>query len=334
MLTKTIFNIKMGLWSRFSPEVLRDSESTLESFADVKLHRKQVEVSPGNYISSFTCGDPSNPPMILMHGYCGAGLIFYKTLKGLSDHYYLYIVDHIGMGRSSRPEFKAISTFEAETFFVEALEAYREALSLDKVILAGHSLGGYISGCYSLRYPQHVSALLMLSPGGVAEKPSDSTHPSVWSSGWVKKFLLFFWLQNISLIELMRKFGPLSGKIMKGYMRGRNDLPEKEQIVMEEYLEQINLLPGSGEHAVNYILDFELWPYSPLCRRLPELKAPIAFFYGDRDWMVADGGYKTKERSENLVQVHIISNSDHHMYWDNPEELKNKMLSALKQMGL
>lgn len=324
----------MGLWSRFSPSVLADSESNLESFAGVKLTRKLVEVSPGNYISSFTCGNPSNFPMILMHGYCGAGLIFYKILKSLSEQYYLYIVDHIGMGRSSRPKFKATSTYEAETFFVEALEAYRDSLGLEKFILAGHSLGGYISGCYSLRYPQYVSALLMLSPGGVAEKPTDDSHPSVWSSGWVKKFLLFFWLQNISLIEIMRKFGPLSGKILKGYMNGRNNLPEKEQIVMEEYLEQINLLPGSGEHAVNYILDFELWPYSPLCRRLPELKTPIAFFYGDRDWMVADGGYKTKERSENSVQVHIISNSDHHMYWDNPQELAEKMLSALKLLGL
>jgi pimeloyl-ACP methyl ester carboxylesterase len=324
----------MGLWSRFSPKKLDKLENELEEFSGIQLKRRLVEVGSGNFMYCLNCGDPNKTPMILMHGYCGAGMIFYKILKTLSENYFLYIVDHLGMGRSSRPTFRAKSTYEAENFFVEALEELRKELKLKKFILAGHSLGGYISGCYCLRYPKRVLALLMLSPGGVAEKPVDSNHPSVWSSGWVNKFLLFFWLQHISLIEIMRKFGPFSGKIMKNYMRGRYELPNDEIDVIEEYLEQINLMPGSGEHAVHYILDFELWPYSPLCRRLPDLKVPIAFFYGDRDWMVADGGLKTKERSDGMVLIYTISNSDHHMYWDNPEELKTAMIDALKKMGI
>ena len=324
----------MGLWSRYSPRKLDKLENELEEFSEIKIKKKLVEVDSGNFMHCLICGDESKTPMILMHGYCGAGMIFYKIIKHLAERYYLYIVDHLGMGRSSRPTFKAKSTYEAEMFFVDAMEGLRKKLKLKKFILAGHSLGGYISGCYSLRYPKRVMALLMLSPGGVAEKPTESNRPSVWDSGWVNKFLLFFWLQHISLIELMRKFGPLSGKIMKNYMRGRYNLPKNEVDVIEEYLEQINLMPGSGEHAVNYFLDFELWPYSPLCRRLPDLTIPIVFFYGDRDWMVADGGYKTKEKSDGIVFVNIISNSDHHMYWDNPQELQEKMIESLQKIGL
>lgn len=32
----------------------------------------------------------------------------------------------------------------------------------------GHSFGGYIAGNYSLRYPNHVKKLIMMSPIGVS----------------------------------------------------------------------------------------------------------------------------------------------------------------------
>ena len=132
----------------------------------------------------------------------------------------------------------------------------------------------------------------------------------------------------------MRKLGPCSGSVIKNYMKGRYKVPEEEMPTLEKFVEQINLFPGSGEHGISYILDFSLWPYSPLCKRLPDLTIPIAFFYGDRDWIVSDGGYKTKEISSSQILVYTISNSDHHMYWDNPEELIQKIIEALDLMDL
>jgi pimeloyl-ACP methyl ester carboxylesterase len=323
----------MGLWSRFSPEKLEETGNRLIEYSGAKFSKSKVEVSQGNYMYCLTCGNPSNPPMILLHGYCGSGLIFYKIIKGLSEKYYIYLVDHLGMGRSSRPSFKAFSTFEAESFFVEALEMFRQEVGLESFILAGHSFGGYISGCYSLRYPTRVTKLLLLSPAGVAERPSEIIEDVLsWKFRWVNKFLLFFWIKNISLIEIMRKFGPFSGIVIRSYMKGKYNVEPNELEDVWNFLEQVNLLPGSGENGISYILDFNLWPYSPLCKRLPELSIPIAFFYGDRDWVVSDGGYKTKEISQSQVLIYTISNSDHHMYWDNPKELLEKMLDALNLM--
>lgn len=37
-------------------------------------------------------------------------------------------------------------------------------------VLAGHSFGGFVSGHYTCRYPQHVKKLLMLSPFGVPKR--------------------------------------------------------------------------------------------------------------------------------------------------------------------
>jgi pimeloyl-ACP methyl ester carboxylesterase len=52
--------------------------------------------------------------MVLMHGYGGSGIMFWKVMKALSEHYYLIIVDILGMGASSRPKFNIIDGDEAD----------------------------------------------------------------------------------------------------------------------------------------------------------------------------------------------------------------------------
>ena len=41
---------------------------------------------------------------------------------------------------------------------------------LRNFVLAGHSFGGFVSGHYACRYPQHVKKLLLLSPFGVPKR--------------------------------------------------------------------------------------------------------------------------------------------------------------------
>jgi cardiolipin-specific phospholipase len=41
------------------------------------------------------------------------------------------------------------------------MEAWRKVQGLNKMILCGHSLGGYLSFAYAERYPQHVDRLIL-----------------------------------------------------------------------------------------------------------------------------------------------------------------------------
>lgn len=89
------------------------------------------------------------------------------------------------MGRSSRPPFHIKASkkdiparvAEAESFFVDSLEDWRQQMHLEKMTLIGHSLGAYFSVVYALKYPQRVERLILLSPAGVPRGP-DHTVPS------------------------------------------------------------------------------------------------------------------------------------------------------------
>ena len=92
--------------------------------------------------------------MVLVHGYGASGLIFYKIIKQLSEHFHLILIDIIGMGASSRPAFRAQNANEGEDFFVDFLEKWRLAMgNIKDFYLAGHSFGGFICGHYAYRYP-------------------------------------------------------------------------------------------------------------------------------------------------------------------------------------
>ncbi len=107
--------------------------------------------------------------LVLVHGYGGSALMFYKMMKPLSEHFHLIMIDVLGFGGSSRPEFNIEDPDEADHFFIDFIEKWRLAMGgMTDFVLAGHSFGGYICGLYASYYPQHLRKLLMLSPVGIA----------------------------------------------------------------------------------------------------------------------------------------------------------------------
>ena len=68
---------------------------------------------------------------------------------------------------TGRPPFPAKSREDAEEFFLSSLQRWREAMGMEKMVLVGHSLGGYLAASYALQYPQHVQHLVLVCPAGV-----------------------------------------------------------------------------------------------------------------------------------------------------------------------
>jgi pimeloyl-ACP methyl ester carboxylesterase len=81
----------------------------------------------------------------------------------LSESRPLYAFDLLGFGRSDRPTFSG-DPFVAESQFVESIEDWRKELKLEKIILLGHGFGGFLSTSYSIKYPNCVSALILVDP--------------------------------------------------------------------------------------------------------------------------------------------------------------------------
>ncbi len=102
----------------------------------------------------------SGEPCLTMHG--GLGLDhthLHPWLDPLGDRLRLVFYDHRGNGRSERTE---PETLTFEQFSADA-EGIRKQLGLGKVVLLGHSYGGFIALDYALRYPDSISRLILIS---------------------------------------------------------------------------------------------------------------------------------------------------------------------------
>lgn len=134
-----------------------------------------ITLSDGNQIiASITRpdGPVSAPPVIFVHG--GPGISDMdndvSALRPLARDRALIVYDQIGAGASSRLPNPAGYTL---TRSVADLDAVRDYLGADQVVLIGHSWGARIVTAYLAIHPEHVASVVLTAPGS----PSISTHP-------------------------------------------------------------------------------------------------------------------------------------------------------------
>ena len=102
--------------------------------------------------------DGSGPPLFLIHGIGAARNTWAKALPVLTPHFTVITYDLRGHGMSPMPK----EEFGLDDL-VNDLEYLREQTGFESAHFAGHSLGGMIGPAYSLKYPDRVKSLGILS---------------------------------------------------------------------------------------------------------------------------------------------------------------------------
>ena len=139
-------------------------------------------VAEGIELSHFARGDGRN--VLYIHGGPGVppqGPI--PAFDRLSDAYRVHYYAQRGTGDSTRPirGFDSNNTWENIQTLVGALgmreqladiERIRRILGDDKLIIVGHSYGGFLAALYAAERPQHVSALVLIAPAALLVMPA------------------------------------------------------------------------------------------------------------------------------------------------------------------
>ena len=119
----------------------------------------------GNQVYYTTIG--LGRPMLLMHGGSGLDHTYFRPwLDTLSDQVQLIYYDQLGQGRSTRPEsYEGISM----STWADEADALRASLGFDRIILLGHSFGGFIAQEYALRHGDHLDGLILCDTAPVLD---------------------------------------------------------------------------------------------------------------------------------------------------------------------
>ncbi|KAJ1339231.1 hypothetical protein BSLG_006369 [Batrachochytrium salamandrivorans] len=281
--------------------------------------------------------------LVMTHGY-GAGLgFFYRNYPTLAQvpGYRVFAIDWLGMANSSRPNFPSFAKYmteeekveATESFFVDSLETWRAKMGLEKIVLMGHSMGGYLSAAYALKHPDRVEKLLLVSPVGVPTlPPKEDQRP--WK-GILPTIARNMWQMNITPMSVIRTLGPLGPSLVKTYTSRRFDKMDPAEVSsIDAYIYHISAQTGSGEFALAHLLAPGAWAYSPLHNRLSALKMPVSFIYGTDDWMNFRFAMLTAPTISTDSRVSLIKDAGHHMYFDNPSGFDNSIIAEMSDLPI
>lgn len=155
----------------------------------------------------------------------------------------------------------------------------------------------------------------------------------------VIKLVKKFWRDKVSPFGVLRKLGPLGARSLIKRTVGRRmpGLPDEEKKALGEYLPQVLMRPGSTEYTLFILFQPFMKAHMGLCHDdlLPQLEIPVAFMYGDEDWMRMDmqGAIIAKEKRDKAglqTEIYELDNCGHHLYMENPEQMVEKIRYELR----
>lgn len=127
----------------------------------------------------------SGEDVLVIHG--GPGVPPARTWKGLdrlASSYRFRYYHQRGCGRSTRP----IKQLAGENFYenmktmvstlglqaqVADIERIRRIMGAGKLILVGHSFGGFLAALYAAEFPRRVKALVLVAPANLVKFPME-----------------------------------------------------------------------------------------------------------------------------------------------------------------
>ncbi|MEU3309340.1 alpha/beta fold hydrolase [Nocardiopsis sp. NPDC055551] len=108
-------------------------------------------------------GPEQAPPLVLLHGSGANATTWRADIAAWSEHFRVHAVDLVGEPGLSAPSRPDLATESSALWLDDVLSG----LGLERVALAGMSLGGWTALDYAIRRPGRVSRLVVVCPGGV-----------------------------------------------------------------------------------------------------------------------------------------------------------------------
>lgn len=323
-------------WTSASHVALADAERRLLHGKSISAHtvpirngteRIHVLLSGAESLNALSSNGSTQTPVVLIAGFGAGAAMWWKNHAEIAARTRrpVIAVDLLGCGRSSRPEFPRNSPAEAEEFFLKSLhEVLFDELGLSRVVLVGHSLGGFLSAAFAMRHRERVERLVLVSPVGVPRRPDDYD-AQTRNSSRLYRTVFNLWERGWTPQRLVRLAGPRGERLVRAAVTRRFwtiESPEERE-ALSDYVYQISAHRASGEHAMNSILQPGAFARLPLVDRIDQLDSQLdtLFIYGDQDWMdpTLPIEWVTNTASAHNWQLRFVPNAGHQLFIEQPD---------------
>lgn len=295
------------------------------------------QVEPDIQLYHFAQGAGRN--VLIIHG--GPGMPFREPMAGLeplTGAYRFHYYDQRGCGKSTRP----IDRFESQNMYenmtrldqtlglgaqIADIERIRQILGEDKLILIGHSWGGFLASLYAAEFPEHVDALILISPANSLVMPQPDADSDLFASirarlpegqlaeydAFIKDYFDFnklFSLSEADLIARDEKFGQYYISVVN--------------IQADEAIQQGE--PGGWMTWGMYVSMGQRHDYRAA---LKKVTAPVLVLHGADD-LQSEAATRLYSDTFPNAQFAVIENASHFAFQQQPEQFAQLVTDFLK----
>ena len=264
---------------------------------------KGAEGLPLHYVSAGGEGSglkTSSIPVVLVHGIAGSAILWQANLSAIGARHKVFAVDLPGHGRSGKPG----GRYDID-LFTRSLLGFLDACGLERVVLAGHSLGGHACLKLALERPERLARLVLIDSGGLG--------PEI-DVGFLKPLL-----------------SGCTREATETMLRGLFANPAIVNRSMVDATFEALSRPGAWE-AVRSAVESAVpqgIQVESLTERLLELRIPVLIAWGARDAVIPLARGKEAHASIPGAEIWIAENAGHCPQIEAASEFNGRLLTFL-----
>jgi pimeloyl-ACP methyl ester carboxylesterase len=257
--------------------------------------KKTAPLPDGVTLAYIDTGNPTGPPVVLIHGYTDNARDWVPMLPYLSKRFRLILVDIRGHGKSSKPE-----CCYNRLDFAYDIKLLLDALSIRRADVIGHSLGSIIAQTFAEYWPERTDRVVLISSTG-GRPPGSTAPPQFDYAAQIRKLKDPIDPDSPFMIAWWDSPTPVNPDFIR---RQRQDAAA---IPLEVWLAVLDeALPSATA-------------YGDLQSTLPRLKAPTLLIWGSKDPIMEESMRKTLRDALPSARVKVLEGLGHNPFWEDPQ---------------
>ncbi len=246
-------------------------------------------------------GDREGEPIAFLHAYVDSWFSYSRVLSLLSPEYHAFAPDQRGHGDSDKPE----CCYTADDYATD-VDAFMEAVGIEKATLVGDSSGGLIAQRVALDYPHRIGRLVLIgSPTTLVNNEA---------------------VRELGEEVLAGLEDPISPEFVREFVLGtiHDPLPEEflERAVSQSLKVPAHVWRGYWEGVVLTVDD---------TARLGEIEVPTLILWGEQDILLPREEQEWRAAAIPNATLKVYPEVGHLAHWVRPEWVVRDLEAFLKE---
>lgn len=263
---------------------------------DFEHARRTVTLANGMAFAYIEAGEPSGPPVVLIHGFTDSARDWVPLIPELDQSFRLIAVDIRGHGKSGKPE-----CCYTRIDFAYDIRLLLDALGIQQADVVGHSLGSYIAQTFAEFWPERTRRVVLISSSGGAHSGCET--PSGKPAGKPMDF-------RGEIMKLKEPIDPDSKFMIEWW--------SSPTAVNEAFLRRQRLDAAAIPLRVWLAVLDQGLTGPDLQATLPRLKAPALLIWGEKDPIFGARDRCSLRAALPEARVQLYPKLGHNPFWEDP----------------